>query len=1019
VFLKEHFNVALTETILEKHINFTVQINLMKKESILLLAAILISLIPSVHAQTEYTSGNQWANWQPLGIPPSEPYNPKIACDERGDICAVLWYEDNSLYRGVKLGISYDRLETTPTEQYTVTSTNFNPIVRGYYDYFNLPYDITYDSNSGKFRIFVSPNYVTYRYTYDSVNGLQSLSSIAYSCLSFGNESIMNCFNTSDAVSPDCEGYSNCVLVKAGFIDWNTLTFTETARKTELKGSQSYPCNRLAKFKGFMESTDTGTQIFDVKYDLEFDTVASCSGSSTITSSFKSMPSLTYDGLFYWDRSNYLYYRFTNTSNPSQNGVYRISTTDLSTYGTPEQYYAFNLTINEAINSSDFWRSGYEVYAYERETNSTQYPTGLWAYRQPVITISYISQYEIPTGEIYPIQNPASIKAQIECPDNYTYSHTGDSGFLYSKCYEPTVKLFSSDYLPPYYTTTINMTEDACQSAIFNILYTKRVNATIRVMDSFTGTPVSNATVMLGSQTTTTDSNGYAYFTNINALSNYDLQVTNPSSCYYEFNYYGDSKALSLSITKQNYTSYNDVVYIAKTNEQTGSLYFDTMQTVQIDPYSANLVIHVRTSDGKEITPSSAVVNISGTGDIYYIVPPKTKVNIHQGDFPQQWQVFGSGTVTLNIRLTYGEEEYSYTENVTIPSTKHIYLDINRSFNEQYCEDNEDCPVSECIGNTFKQLIGCIDNTCEYSNTECLICDSVAGCIDYPTDVECSTNLDCLNLSSCLSASRSRIGLCGDGGKCVVKTVTCPEGEICQNITIGGVYGYAFTCESSFLCAINDGTYLPFRIYKAKEYHETGSPSTELVLSVDYKCSMENINTKTCISGTTVTPPVIEGMPVGDIGIYTTPDNWQYSVNSTSSDYRFYDIAVTCHDSCNVTYEFCPYGCEDGECLQQPSSLENQARNMMQSITGYWYAMFPDIYSQTFIWLIISILTSVLIAGSLAYIGNFGGNDIGMVFVSVNMAMFLVGSFLGTMPFFVGVVFTILAGFIVWKLWSG
>lgn len=1003
----------------------------MSKISLMLIGLLIATIIiPSALAQPEYLYGNDWG---PITIF-SDPKDPKIACDEFGNICVGVWWESNALFRGVRAGISYDRFETTPnpfTQQYALSSIDYSSYYSGYYDYYDLPYDVVYDDDTGEFRIFAFTDYNTlYRWNYKSGVGLTALSSSSYACFAFINATYAGCVRTRSYN----DGGTYSIAEDTGFYNWDTGSFTQVDTQNVVTGGGgNWNCLRIHKAKGFATGDDDGNLWFKHKIELEYAGPSACTSSSTTSYTDIDLGSFseTYDGLFYWDGST-LYYRFVNASNETTSGVYRIDTTDFSTLGSPELYYNFDNTIAEAVNYTDYARSAYEVWTYERVANDST--SGLYSYNSVIIPVTYINRYETPRGETIPPQSQFTANINLECSSlNYSDSDSGTDGIVYTKCLDPTISITSEPgIVPTIYNGVINASGQSCSSMILDNLFTSKANFTLTVLDSFSGDPVEGATVILGSEYGTTDSNGEAVFY-VNPVDNPSLDISNPSSCFFQAHWNGTARNFPLTITDDNYSVYSEIFTIMKTN-QYGDDYFDLDKTVKIDPYAINALVEIETADGYEITPASALLRVNATIDAYYISPTLGRtvspITSHQGNFPQQWQLFGNGTYLITFNLTYGGNEYSESVSATTPETVYVTFTVSQDFSEQYCEDSGDCTPSSCVPstNTFLSLAGCFNYTCSYTEIECAECDPTAGCYDLPTSTPCSTNLDCLPLSTCTSRSSTSIGLCSSTGYCVLKNQVCED--YCETFTLDD-NSTADTCEELFICSITGEVLENFAIYVLKNdvevsYPPPPSPTQDpslwrLAYSVRFACGIENVGTRTCIPGTTIDPVDIGTVSNSPLSVKSTID-WDYDVE-TNGDLRYYDLLVTCDQSCEIEYDFCPYGCVDGYCLQTPGGAETRARNVINSLENWWKNMFPDPYSQAFAWTVLTLLVSFGLSAGIAWLqrgsGNsMGGQEVGTIFTGSAIALFLLGVFLGTMPLFVGILFTALAGFLVWRIWT-
>ncbi len=368
-------------------------------------------------------------------------------------------------------------------------------------------------------------------------------------------------------------------------------------------------------------------------------------------------------------------------------------------------------------------------------------------------------------------------------------------------------------------------------------------------------------------------------------------------------------------------------------------------------------------------------------------------------------------TFEVNLTLSFAGTTYTtfqyqgadYTSiNVTQEETYTFWFVVPAA--NQPCLKNEDCLASYCEGNVFNLLIGCINNVCDYSPTSCsFFCDDVIGCYKSKTTRECNSTFDCESV--CTGNYTAEIGLCASDGFCVLDRYTCDSP--CENYEVVTVEGNKTIgmCPEIFSCYVLGaaGTVQRFLINVLYE----GALESVKIVDVRFYCTLFNRGQKECISGTSV-PLTVDVMN-------TIPDVWVYNTNA--SDYIFQDILVSCSAICNLTYEYCPYGCDSvvGACNREPTSPEGQGRNIIEMFKGWWYAFFPNIYERTIMWVIIAILIASLVEYGA---GGKVGRGMGVMFGFVMMGMLLGGVFIDQVVFEVAFVFTVLAGLVVWRTWN-
>jgi len=113
-----------------------------------------------------------------------------------------------------------------------------------------------------------------------------------------------------------------------------------------------------------------------------------------------------------------------------------------------------------------------------------------------------------------------------------------------------------------------------------------------------------------------------------------------------------------------------------------------------------------------------------------------------------------------------------------------------------------------------------------------------------------------------------------------------------NDIQDNGVYLYNYslvgqTCLGEWI------NYIYYRVW------DSGS----LVYDYDAYCSQPN--RRYCVDGY-VTPGTL---------ISFSPETWGFAFNDTH--YSFFDMLFTCSSDCNLTVEYCRFGCVNGQCLRE------------------------------------------------------------------------------------------------------
>jgi hypothetical protein len=390
-------------------------------------------------------------------------------------------------------------------------------------------------------------------------------------------------------------------------------------------------------------------------------------------------------------------------------------------------------------------------------------------------------------------------------------------------------------------------------------------------------------------------------------------------------------KAYQLKVSKADYATHTDNNYannIATISGNTVTYY--TEDQINLRTEGATLTVRLIDRNGKEINNPelNSQTTVSGSNSVYVVdtVTGATYLQDTATGVPAQFYL-GDNRTTFNVIVNFSYVDF--TDSKTVAMTKNgiqlVTFRLNQSQTQMQCTDNLDCPTNFCDGNHFYKLEGCLAGTCSYKTPQsCSVgCDTIYGCYDAHTLIPCTTRFDCNN--TCLTNWRSSTGVCGSDGYCInlYKTCNaeCPYSNVGCNATTG-------------LCCDSEGCYTEgrerYRFYLAYSYVGVDSlipPSPNPSVSVmdyDFYCGIENAGERICVIGSTI--------PLKKTGIYRTsetfitsmPDNWKWSYDA-NGNYEFYDIAVECGTNCDLTYDYCPNGCnrETGYCQHAPVEGQN------------------------------------------------------------------------------------------------
>ncbi len=180
------------------------------------------------------------------------------------------------------------------------------------------------------------------------------------------------------------------------------------------------------------------------------------------------------------------------------------------------------------------------------------------------------------------------------------------------------------------------------------------------------------------------------------------------------------------------------------------------------------------------------------------------------------------------------------------------------------------------------------------------------------------------------------------------------------------------------------------------------------LIDTTYRCALDTAGTSECIEGVSIPTASID--VVGSI-----PVNWINNIDGANT--VFQDVSVSCSQGCNITYEFCQYGCNPSTktCNSEPSGPTGAFSNIIAWFTNLWVSLFPTIVHTSIMWLILSMIIAGLFEFS---IGGRFGRGMGVIFGIIMIGMMSVGGFAGQMPFEIIIIFTLLSGFLVWRMWN-
>lgn len=1020
----------------------------MNLKGLIIMSVFLLLTVATVKAEAyNITGSTQIYNTQYCVIPPflTTPIDPKIACDTTGDNCIALIY-DTCTTSGVRVMWSVDKFQShkqliTSLPGSISSSVWLTPYqAKGGELYYDVEY---YPDQRAFYMVFANSVYVGFSEDIDGAGPALPLphiytpgSPLVTVGQTYGGTISMDCPTETnyggggytctfsgiyltkfqDNNATNLYGFQACQARKLSPLDYKGLfcefrydvTNTTTDRlwmnvidiNSGASGSGSFGIDEMSQ-----QAFWTGTQwAYDFEGQVDY---APGALNSVINEDTLGTPQDDWNQNYFGGN---LYYR--NFSLPTVSGyIYSIPTTDFSSYGTASITYTEDSSVNETINQSDSSVAGDDnLFIWERKSGSDEADNGIWVYRQTNIPITIETDVSTPVSA-YLTCNPTPTSS-------YSDSDNGDYFTLNTVCQNNNQIVFTNTKEPLSSVQNFDIPDDCLSGFSIKLKYADNPHdhqVTVKTFDE--NLPIPSATVDIDAETNTTNANGIAYFEDIDQISGTSLYRSNYSTCEVRLSTDGTGFTKNLEVTKTGYRAYTSTLQKPTKSLLDGYYIWNvqTSNTVSMRKTGMFLTVNVYGGGNTEINScddGGYTATVSGPDVIRISIGGQEILRDYATIFPAEFVMnHSSSPVNVSVILTTPDGD-SYLEYVsmTYDDEETIDFDIERAITNLSCSNECDCPSSSCIDEYFYSKKGCISSICDYDIYDCILpdlCDTNAGCFNAVTEIPCSVDSDCNSLNYCLDTGTMNKGVCGSSGVCLNKTVTC--NTFCNTT--------ANVCEEQRLCLLPTPT--TFRV---------GADSFSIT------CDYSNAGTTFCGASLDVGLnasgiPVLKSQVIatwGSIGnMPVSPDGWNYieTKNIYGDDiYLFLTPRITCSESCEMSIEFCgANGCDTntGECIG--AGTEASFKDFISWIKAWWFMLFPTIWDQTLVWAIISLVSSLGITLSIGYViksgGSLKGQEVGSIFLGSNIALFLVGSFIGTMPLFVGLVFTVLAGFLVWQIW--
>jgi len=944
----------------------------------LLLIVSMLVFVPTSNAFEYYTNSStffyQDTAW-------TDPYSPRVDCNADASACVMLTYEDNILFRGVKIQYSTDLFLTH--QDVRTLSQDYSGCI-GYRSYFNLPYDVRYNADINKF--FVVSKDLVYVVNIDGNDFFNTTIQNA-SCVE--NPQVLGMINDTHAMYV-------CVDNAGNYEYKYYVDLMNNGVQTQF-GHPTIPANvgNLEEMRGFVTQDASG----NIKYDYYFKD--SGGDENTWTGDNINFP-YDYQGLHFYTGGNLYYKRAENATGNISEGIWLIPTSDFSSYGTSQLKYPLDTSIAETVNESWGSSSGSSktFLAWARYSNSTE--NGVY------FNTEDNNRFRFQTHSIDEYGNMKYVNATVylDCDIDSTSGTTNSIGILdlYSPCetgINITVISNDAEYYPTTYNT-YNLTHltDGEVPTIFQFWFVNDLEILVKAVDQYTLESLSGVNVSIGDNYNATGADGITRIT-IQPYISPDFEMTTGSTSY-TFNVDKEARGFDIYASIANYNSYSETGKAFVSFYDNGTIIYDNYMLVELLPISTALTVRLWTSDLKELFPTtgSNLTVSGGNGTVWVYEGTYFNTSTATG-FPSTF-LFNNQVDPTNITMSLIYSGVAYPEEyVDVVKDESNFYDffLNFTSNEIPCNSIEDCPSSECVGTGFEELVSCTESTCIYETNTCsspLFCDDLVGCYDLYGGSSCTSDNQCE--SYCLNNYTMYIGYCGSENTCLYKLRDCTQ--YC-NTSIG-------ICEEIKLC--QEGQEIQFKIW----FNYGDEQKIFKVYDDTARCDLDVADSSFCIPAQTIPRTLLTqyGVTINNIR-FIQPD-WKYATTSSGSNvyYNFSAISISCSDSCQISYQFCDYGCDDdtGQCVGSPNNLDTVIKSMLPEYLQW-------LLTATFLWALLCLIVGAVLTYIPAIISNHAQPtpEYGLASMFV---LFIIGLFLGFVEPIIGLIIIIGLGLALTRMLS-
>lgn len=898
--------------------------------------------------------------------------SPKISCaeDSSGVLqhCGLIYYDNSS--NNVVFYFSTNKFATFTA--YNVVSVDFSSFENftAITSQFSMPMDIRWDSSTNLYQIAVRNKIYVFNPSTSTISTL-----ITYTYDSKRMNSIIGFLNDSSVlvlhVDDNNVGSNGQCAQATGRLAVNTFTASGTGTECvtafgslgSLTAAQSLSSVDASGFSGKSGSTTL--------YKVDYKWVANSPASGT-TTSLGNYPQ-TVDLPDYWDNSNII----ARNSTGSGKGVFKTSTTDLSTFGSRGLYYS--MSTGETVNQQDGYSgTGVQSIVYINNTVGRNVLQIFIRQFVPVTVFNALLSWNN--------QQTTTVNATVifSC-SGYNQTASGSLLSMKTPCATTSATIYSSN-IPASFS--FNFSSLSCSSVLLTTLFSTKSSVLYKVVDSISRNSIPSAVVTIGSTTGTTNNNGEATLS-ITPISNTNINKTE-SNCRIDVSPTFRNSDLIIYTTSIVASGYQTFIDIGSTFPRRLNV-----KIMPLDLIGTRAIVHLYTLDSGEIFPSNIIVRASASNQVPVIIDGNSFINQsiwYKVPATYFFANTSSSTFNATFNITMGNNKtYETSVTLSINTFNDVIIFTDYGAVNGYCQTNTDCRKSFCSTETFTSFVTCSNNQCIYQPQQCndaTLCSNNYGCFDFKTTQTCNDDSNCQ--SECVGDYTSKTAFC-DSGFCIQKLISCQGTVFNQSSTANNCNNSTGLCKFTDACKKIGSSLTPLTILEIQSKEGlvnqivqrigiggllgligVGSSNGTILLDKTISCGFGNTGNfqsangqnieyvqtgqRACISG--ISLPKKDGFTY-----ITVPNNWLTKID-TSNNIIFNDAVVSCAAdlTCKLDVQFCQFGCLNGQCVGSPASSKTGNSEISRTIGSLIFGFFPDDTSK--MWLFFMGLIAFMLLGA-------------------------------------------------------